>query len=130
MKSLFLSWWRGVGGAGSTRWQHGFRHGMKSPPAPLRSGADIYQLAHYCLEENAICIAIADAHCKNKHRCNISPFPEAAAGNLLGVMFYTTTGKISFQNQFQGEKSSSHELKKAGQDPFMLIFCIGLLRLL
>ena len=24
----------GVGGAGSTRWQHGFRQGMKLPPAP------------------------------------------------------------------------------------------------
>ena len=93
----------GVGGRDPLDGSMDLDMGWNRPLPALRSRADIYQLAHYYLEENAICIAIADAHCKNKHRCNISPFPEVAAGNLLGVMFYTPTGKISFQNQFQGE---------------------------
>ena len=56
-------------------------------------------------------MSISNTHCKNKHRCNVSPFPEEAGGNLLGVTFYSHRENL-FPEPVSRWKSPVHMNKK------------------
>ena len=74
-------------------------------------------------------MSISNTHCKNKHRCNVSPFPEEAGGNLLGVTFYSHRENL-FPEPVSRWKSPVHMNKKKKLDRthlclFSVLVCSG-----
>ena len=74
-------------------------------------------------------MSIADTHCKNK-QVQCQPFPRRGRWQPAGSHVLLPQGKSLSRTSFKVKSPVHMNKKKAGQDPFMLIFCIGLLRLL